>query len=162
MQTLTSPPPVVDEDQSKPHFSDQILTKTVAGLIDLRQQIKQSHWNVTGSNFIGLHLLFDKLADELNESADMAAERQRALGFPVRGSLQQTARLTPLPEYPEELTKSDDVLVHLITAYRALATNVNVVIQAVTNDGDFGTADLLTDCVRQLDQHLFLLKSHLG
>ena len=161
MTTLQLDPPVSQEELPERHFSGQTLTKVVSALIDLRQQVKQSHWNVTGTNFIGLHLLFDKLADELNESADTAAERQRALGFPVRGSIQQTARLSPLPDFPEDLTKSADVLAHLIMAYRTVAGEANAVIETITNDGDFGTADLLTECVRLLDQHLYFLKSHL-
>ena len=162
MATSQLEPPISQAELPERHFSGQTLTKVVAALIDLRQQVKQSHWNVTGPAFIGLHLLFDKLASELSDSADGAAERQRALGFPVRGSIQQTARLTSLPDYPEGLTKSVDVLNHLIGVYRTVATDINAVIETITNDGDFGTADLLTDCLRLLDQHLYLLKSHLN
>ena len=123
--------------------------------------MKQSHWNITGSNFIGLHLLFDKFADELDEIIDQAAERQRALGAEVLGTIQQAQKRTSLAEFPEGLTCSNDVLQHLIANYRIAATDVLAAIDPMTSDGDLGTADLFTECVRLLDQHLYLMVSHM-
>lgn len=161
MSALQTNPPIAESELAERQFSNQSLTHSLAALIDLRQQVKQSHWNITGSNFIGLHLLFDKFAEELDEIIDAAAERQRALGADVLGSIQQTHKLTPLIEFPEGLTCSNEVLNHLIANYRITATDVLAAIDPMTRDGDIGTADLFTDCIRLLDQHLYLMASHL-
>ena len=38
------------------------LNSTVADLFDLFATIKQAHWNVRGTTFIGLHKLLDEFA----------------------------------------------------------------------------------------------------
>lgn len=161
MSALQANPPIAESELSERQFSNHSLTHSLAALIDLKQQVKQSHWNITGSNFIGLHLLFDKFAEELDEIVDKVAERQRALGADVLGTIQHTQRLTSLNEYPDGLTCSNDVLNHLIANYRIVATDVLAAIDPMTSDGDIGTADLFTECVRLLDQHLYLMASHL-
>ena len=52
-----------------------LLNGTLAATTDLRTQTKQAHWNVKGKDFYQLHLLFDEMADELEEYSDMVAER---------------------------------------------------------------------------------------
>ncbi len=57
-----------------------MLNAQLADLADLQSQTKQAHWNIKEANFIALHELFDKLAAELSDFADMTAERITALG----------------------------------------------------------------------------------
>lgn len=137
------------------------LDAGLAALIDLRQQVKQAHWNVTGPGFIGLHRLFDQLAEELDSTIDETAERQRALGYLVKGSLREAAKTSVLMDFPLDLTRAENVLSHLAKIYRTVSSDVRDEIEYFTTTGDPGTADLLTDTVRLLDQHLYLVTSHL-
>ena len=43
----------------------KLLNARLSDAIDLELQTKQAHWNVKGPSFIGLHELFDKLAEEV-------------------------------------------------------------------------------------------------
>jgi starvation-inducible DNA-binding protein len=43
----------------------ELLNQQLADALDLGLQAKQAHWNVKGPHFIGLHELFDKVAEEL-------------------------------------------------------------------------------------------------
>ena len=52
-----------------------LLNQQLADAIDLGLQAKQAHWNVKGPHFIGLHELFDKVTEELEEFTDDIAER---------------------------------------------------------------------------------------
>ncbi|MCI0534215.1 MAG: hypothetical protein L0Z50_03200 [Verrucomicrobiales bacterium] len=65
-----------------------LLNQQLADLLDLGMQAKQAHWNLKGPHFIGLHELFDKVAEELEEFADDMAERAVELGgmasLPIR------------------------------------------------------------------------------
>ena len=62
------------------------LNQKLADIIDLQTQLKQAHWNVKGPHFIGLHELFDKIAEDLESYVDMIAERNifRRLGYNAR------------------------------------------------------------------------------
>jgi len=57
-----------------------LLNQQLADVLDLGLQAKQAHWNVKGPHFIGLHELFDKVAEELEEFTDDIAERAVELG----------------------------------------------------------------------------------
>ena len=60
--------------------SIDLLNQHLADVLDLGLQAKQAHWNVKGPHFIGLHELFDKVAEELEEFTDDIAERAVELG----------------------------------------------------------------------------------
>src|SRR4249920_1934020 len=65
-----------------------LLNRQLADVLDLGLQAKQAHWNVKGPNFIGLHELFDKVAEELEEFSDDIAERAVELGGVALGTIQ--------------------------------------------------------------------------
>ena len=44
------------------------------------------HWNLKGSDFFSLHLLFEKQYEDLAEAADELAERIQSIGFYVDGT----------------------------------------------------------------------------
>ena len=62
-----------------------LVNQRLADIVDLQAQLKQAHWNVKGPHFIGLHELFDKIAEEVEAYVDMIAERIVQLGGIARG-----------------------------------------------------------------------------
>ena len=107
----------VQLNETKNDFSEVTRKKVVgllqprlAGCIDLQLQAKQAHWNLKGPNFIAIHELFDKFADELSEYADLQAERIVQLGGVADGTLQTVSASTQLPAYPVAIQKSEDHL----------------------------------------------------
>jgi starvation-inducible DNA-binding protein len=57
-----------------------MLNQRLAECLDLRLQCKQAHWNVKDPSFIALHELFDAVAGEVDEFADLITERVVQLG----------------------------------------------------------------------------------
>jgi starvation-inducible DNA-binding protein len=57
-----------------------LINQRLADAVDIQTQLKQAHWNVKGPNFIGLHELFDKIAEEVESYVDLIAERIVQLG----------------------------------------------------------------------------------
>ena len=55
-----------------------LLNQQLSDVLDLGLQAKQAHWNVKGPNFIGLHELFDKVAEELEEFSTQRIESMKA------------------------------------------------------------------------------------
>src|SRR5215510_10111127 len=56
------------------------LNQILADTMTLRDMYKKHHWQVAGSTFYQLHLLFDKHYNEQNELVDQLAERIQLLG----------------------------------------------------------------------------------
>ena len=57
-----------------------LLNTTLAATSDLYSQTKQAHWNLKGKDFYQLHLMYDELAEKLEEPMDLVAERISVLG----------------------------------------------------------------------------------
>src|SRR5687767_15754400 len=84
--------------------SVELLNQHLADALDLGLQAKQAHWNVKGPNFIALHELFDKVAEELKGFSDDIAERAVQLGGVALGTVQVVSKNTRLSAYPLGLT----------------------------------------------------------
>ena len=83
-----------------------LLNQQLADTFDLYSQVKQAHWNVKGPQFIALHELFDRLADELQAYVDLIAERATALGGKALGTVRMSAANSRLPECELDVTES--------------------------------------------------------
>jgi starvation-inducible DNA-binding protein len=141
-----------------------VLNNTVADLFDLFARIKQAHWNVRGTTFIGLHKLLDEFADRTLKHIDLAAERATALGGVVEGSLRESAKHSHLKkkEEPESISGMSDWIHTLADVHAEAGGQVRKGIKKLTDAEDFGTADLLTDILRALDLQLWLLEAHIN
>lgn len=139
----------------------EILNERLADSFDLYSQTKQAHWNVKGEEFWQLHLLFDKLAETIEEHGDLLAERATALGGVARGTVRMAADASTLPEFP---TQPHDGLAYVTALADRFAQHGNTLragIEEAEDAGDKGTADLLTELVRDVDKSLYFLEAHL-
>src|SRR5215470_6268499 len=62
-----------------------LINQRLADAIDLQAQLKQAHWNAKGPHFIGLHELFDKIAEEDGVLRGHNRRARRATGRHCRG-----------------------------------------------------------------------------
>lgn len=139
----------------------QLLNQTLADTLDLITQTKQAHWNVKGPNFHQLHLLFDTLAEGLQNHLDTVAERITALGHYAEGTARSAAGRSTLPEYPAGLLRGNDHLEALSARFSQFANAVRQAIDTTAQWGDASTADLYTAISRDADQWLWFLEAHL-
>ena len=148
----------------KPKLRERVtalLNQQLADTLDLYTQVKQAHWNVKGANFIALHELFDKLAEDLEEPVDDIAERITALGGVARGTARIAAQDSRLPEFPHGRVAGLDAVALLADRYAALAASTRAAIETAGKEGDADTSDLFTGISRGLDKALWLLEAHL-
>jgi len=145
-------------------ISTELLNSAVADLFDLYARTKQAHWNVRGHSFFALHRLLDEFATTLQEYIDAAAERVTALGGYVEGTLRETVKHSRLhqTEEPESKSGERDWIRELADVHAECSDHVRAAVQRVTSARDFGTADLLTDLLRELDKQLWILEAHLS
>jgi starvation-inducible DNA-binding protein len=138
-----------------------LLDRQLADALDLYSQVKHAHWNVKGAGLSQFHELFDTLAEALEDSVDLIAERATALGGVAMGSVRAAAAASRLPEYPADVTDGLPVVAALADRYAAYAATTRAAITAAEEAGDAGTADLFTEVSRGVDKHLWLLEAHL-
>jgi starvation-inducible DNA-binding protein len=136
------------------------LNERLADAIDLQSQLKQAHWNVKGPNFIGLHELFDKIAEELEDYVDMIAERVVQLGGIAEGTARVAAAHSRLDEYPLGIAEG---AAHVEAVARALSTfgrEVRMSIDETSSLNDANTADMFTEISRAIDKALWFVEAH--
>ncbi len=138
-----------------------LLNQQLADAIDLALQAKQAHWNVKGPHFIGLHELFDKVAEELEEFIDEIAERAVELGGTALGTVQVLAKTSRLPAYPLTLVSGREHVDALSSALAAFGQTTRDAIETAAKEGDADTADLFTGASRDIDKLLWMVEAHL-
>ena len=140
----------------------QLLNTRLADAIDVMIQAKQAHWNIRGSAFIALHELFDRVKDDLEEYADLIAERAAQLGGTVEGTVRVAAGRSTLNEYPLDIVAGHDHVDALSSTLAAFGKTARHAIQQSDKLGDADTADIFTEVSRGTDKLLWLVESHCG
>lgn len=138
----------------------KILNRQLCDAIDLKLQIKQAHWNVKGSNFIGLHELFDKVAAEVDDAVDEIAERAVALGGTALGTSHVVTAHTTLPEYPTNISAAADHVDALSIALSCFGKSTRHSISEFNELHDDDSADLMTQISRIIDKRLWMIEAH--
>jgi starvation-inducible DNA-binding protein len=138
-----------------------LLNQQLADVLDLGLQAKQAHWNVKGPHFIGLHELFDKVAEELEEFTDDIAERAVELGGVALGTMQIVSKESRLSSYPLNLTSGQKHVTALSGALAKFGTTTREAIDIAAEAGDADTADLFTEVSRGVDKLLWLVEAHM-
>jgi starvation-inducible DNA-binding protein len=137
------------------------LNASLADTFDLFSQVKQAHWNVKGKDFIQLHLLFDEIAEEIEEFVDKVAERVTTLGGYANGTVRMAAASSSLPEYPTDAVEGMKHVAALVERFGQYAAEVREAIESTDELGDPTTADLYTEISRKVDMRLWFLEAHI-
>ena len=137
-----------------------LMNQRLASAVDLQMQMKQAHWNVKGPSFIGLHELFDQVAEAVEGYVDQIAERVVQLGGVAEGTVRMAAERTRLVEYSTEIS---DGMAHVEGVARALSTfgqEARDTIYEADELEDADTADLFTEVSRGIDKWLWFVEAH--
>lgn len=179
-RTIASPPrPRVTRHPSQPRSADtqlyptkndlpeagriqviQLLNQRLADCIDLQTQCKQAHWNVKGPNFIALHKLFDEINEEVEAYVDLLAERVVQLGGVAQGTARSVAARTSLLDYPLALSTGAEHVAALSDALAQFGRTARIGIEEMNELEDAGSADILTEISRGVDQWLWFVEAH--
>jgi starvation-inducible DNA-binding protein len=139
---------------------NRLMNQRLADAVDLQMQMKQAHWNVKGPSFIGLHELFDKVAEAVEGYVDLIAERIVQLGGVAEGTVRMAASRTRLAEYSPEISEG---MAHVEAVARALSTfgqAARSTIEEANALDDADTADLFTEVSRGTDKWLWFVEAH--
>jgi starvation-inducible DNA-binding protein len=138
-----------------------LLNARLADTFDLYSQLKQAHWNVKGSDFIQLHLLYDQVAEGVLEYVDMIAERATALGGLALGTARMAAVSSTLDEYPLDEVAGLETVRVIADRLAAYGASVRKAIDEALELNDQDTGDLFIEVSRAIDKHLWFVEAHL-
>jgi starvation-inducible DNA-binding protein len=132
----------------------------LATCFDLYSQVKQAHWNVKGPGFIGIHKMFDDLAEVLEGHTDTIAERIGSLGGYPMGYVSAAAASSRLDNPVDDLVQDLDWIAFILDQYHTFSTHLYSGIKIV-GEYDPASEDLLIEIVRDIDKGIYFLAGHL-
>ena len=161
---MTTAPTMYETENDLPKADrvelNALINQRLADALDLQAQLKQAHWNVKGPHFIGLHELFDEIAEDVEKYVDMIAERVVQLGGIAEGTVRVAASRSQLDEYPLDIA---DGSAHVEAVARALSTfgrKARMMIEETNALDDADTADMFTEISRAIDKWLWFVEAH--
>lgn len=136
------------------------LSQVLADSYTLYLKTHNFHWNVTGSNFQSLHLLFEAQYTELALAVDTIAERIRANGAYAPGSYAQFSKLTQIKE-SESKVSAHQMLKELTQDQAILVETLKKTFKVAEAMSDEVTCDLMTQRLTVHEKNAWMLRSHL-
>jgi starvation-inducible DNA-binding protein len=116
------------------------------------------HWNVEGSSFAQLHLLFEQQYTELFTAIDEIAERLRALGAYAPGTLKEFLLLSSISE-DKKRPDSKGMILRLRDAHRQSAKSAQAAKEIATRAKDDETVDLMVGRITVHEKQAWMLTS---
>jgi starvation-inducible DNA-binding protein len=143
----------------------QLITTLNARLVDgldLHSQIKVAHWNVRGPQFPALHPLFETFATQLATYNDSIAERAVTLGGLATGTARHVAKVSRLPEYPQDTTRDLDHVKLLAERFEIYLSGIREARELAQKNGDEESVGLLTDVITDFEKNAWFLRATLA
>jgi starvation-inducible DNA-binding protein len=135
------------------------LNKLLATTEHFYMIYKHYHWNVVDKHFYQLHLLFDKHAGEIHETLDTVAERIRQMGKIADGRLETYGNTSALNPKLQQGNDRDKILDHLLEQHNKYIALVEELIDYVTTEKDYATADMLTGFLETQQQQRWFISA---
>lgn len=139
----------------------QGLSKLLADTYTLYLKTHNFHWNVTGSMFQTLHLMFEQQYNELALAVDQIAERIRALGFFAPGSYREFSQLSSIKD-EEEIPDAHEMVRLMVEGQETVIRTARSVFPVVDRVNDEPSADLLTQRMQVHEKTAWMLRSLLA
>jgi starvation-inducible DNA-binding protein len=152
-------PIALSEDVCKQ--SVEHLNQLLADTMTLRDLYKKHHWQVAGSTFYQLHLLFDKHYEQQNELVDAIAERIQLLGGVSLAMAHDVAETTLIPRPPKGREEVPVQISRLLHAHEVVLKEARTMARLAAERGDDGTNDLIvSDVIRSNELQVWFVAEH--
>ena len=141
--------------------SIKALNQVLADTMTIRDLYKKHHWQVAGSTFYQLHLLYDKHYEEQSALVDMLAERIQMLGGVSIAMAADVAEATGIERPPMGREEVPVQISRLAEAHEIILIEARKSAKKADDAGDEGTNDILvSNVIRTNEMHVWFLTEH--
>jgi starvation-inducible DNA-binding protein len=138
----------------------QLLNRALADEFHLAAATKDYHWNVTGPNFHGLHILLDEQYHELDVQIDAVAERARAIGVRADGSWEELTGAARLKAVSGAGLSGKRMVGELLSLHEQMIVHLREDVDVCAEHyDDAGTADFLTGLMEFHETKAWMLRA---
>jgi|TARA_B110000902_G_C14294277_1_gene582480 starvation-inducible DNA-binding protein len=134
------------------------LKRLLADSYTLYLQTHNFHWNVTGSQFRELHLMFEEHYTELAIAVDDIAERIRTLDVPAPGTYKEFSKLSSIKEV-DGVPSSAEMVELLMRGHEQVIKTSREVLKIAQAADDESTASLVSDRMRIHEKTAWMLRA---
>jgi starvation-inducible DNA-binding protein len=134
------------------------LQRVLTELQQLELQIKEAHWNVSGSEFYQLHIEFQNHFEGVIKLADRVAQRLLAIGSSADGRATTIARTSHIPEIPGGFIDDAQVIAWFTNAYKTVGDETRQAEYDTANT-DPATQNLLQSVEDKIDEYQWQMRA---
>ena len=134
------------------------LKKLLADSYTLYLQTHNFHWNVTGSQFRTLHLMFEEHYTELAVAVDDIAERIRTLDVAAPGTYKEFAELSSISEV-DGVPKDTDMVDILTRGHEQVVKTCREAVKLAQEAEDESSIALASDRMRVHEKTAWMLRA---
>ncbi|MBI1259437.1 MAG: DNA starvation/stationary phase protection protein [Chloroflexi bacterium] len=138
-----------------------LLNKRLSDAFLLYTKTRNYHWNITGPEFISLHLLLEEQYDELAESVDSIAERVRKMGGFAFGTLDEFKQNSVIEEQPGVVPGWETMLRNLVADHETVIRQLREDAETTDKLGDTFTNDFVIALAHDHETMAWKLRAHL-
>ena len=173
MNTIQNVKSFADHKPANPNFLSQSgstkanwetvvsLNQCLAHAIDLRSQTKQALWNAKGPNSYGVQKMLKEFSKQIDTMSDELSKRILTFGGTPVWTIANVSKSSQLLKRRREPDIETSSFEELISDYDAVAQSLTPVMQQAVKSNDYGTASLITDFARMLDDQCQAVVAHL-
>ena len=140
--------------------SVDVLVQILADYHVLYMKTRNFHWNVVGSRFKALHVLFEEQYDAIAETIDEVAERIRSLGAIAPGTMKSLLSKAQLKE-AEKIPNDTGMIKELLADHEHMIRSMRKYAEKVDKAGDSSTNDFIVGLVESHEKTAWMLRSYL-
>lgn len=134
------------------------LYSVYGNLTSLSLVAKCGHWNVKGSSFYGLHLLFEQIRESAQCEIDPLAKLMRARDLDIPVDYGTLASISTI-EFPHPRCTADQFLLCLIAAIKELGRVLDIANTAAVKDNCLASINMLGKIAEQNATRYYLINS---
>ncbi len=138
-----------------------LLNHRLADAFLLYTKTRNYHWNVTGMEFIQLHLFFETQYTEIAEHIDEIAERVRKMGGIALGTLDEFKQNSVIEERPGHVPNASEMLRNLLEDHETVIRQLRKDADTTEEIKDMGTNDFLIGLMEGHETMAWMLRAHL-
>lgn len=126
------------------------------------QKLRGCHWNIKGQNFFTLHVKFEELYTNAQETIDEIAERVLTLGKPPHSRFADYISESEIQEINTIGMKDLDMVDAILDDFGKLIALERELLTATEEAGDDGTNDMVNRFMQFKEKNTWMLRSFAG